>query len=89
MLQETKLYKKGQIKKDNYCVFENLRCQSQGGGLMTMVHEHFEPVLIPSEQVSKSSENILVVEANIGKSRIRYVNAYGVQENCTIKEKIE
>ena len=28
MLQETKLYRKGQIKFDNYSVFENIRGQS-------------------------------------------------------------
>ena len=31
MLQETKLYRQGQIKVDNYNVFENLRGQSEGG----------------------------------------------------------
>ena len=88
MLQETKLYKKGQIKMDNYCVFETVRGVSEGGGLLTMVHENFEPVLIPNTD-HKNSVNILVVEANLGKSRIRYINAYGVQENCTIRDKMD
>ena len=88
MLQETKLYKKGQIKMDNYCVFETVRGVSEGGGLLTMVHENFEPVLIPNTD-HKNSVNILVVEANLGKSRIRYINAYGVQENCTISDKMD
>ena len=73
---------------DNYCVFENLRGHSEGGGLLTMVHENFEPVLIPSAE-STVNQNILVVEANLGKSRVRYINAYGVQENSTNKEKME
>ena len=38
MVQETKIYRKGQIKVDNYCVFDNLRGQAEGGGLMTLVH---------------------------------------------------
>ena len=84
MLQETKLYRQGQIKIDNYCVFENLRGQSEGGGLLTMVHENFEPVLVPRKKTSKMDENILVVEAKLGISRIRYLNAYG-----SISNKIE
>jgi hypothetical protein len=89
MLQETKLYRKGQIKVENYNIFENLRGQAEGGGLLTMVHENFEPVLIPRKESSKMQENILVVEANLGKSRIRYINAYGVQENAPGSEKME
>ena len=68
MLQETKLYKNGQIKVENYSVFENLRGQSEGGGLLTMVHENFEPVLVPSKHSSKMNENILVVEAKLEKN---------------------
>ena len=88
-LQETKLYRKGQIKIQNFCVFENLRAQGEGGGLLTMVHENFEPVLIPSTGPPKSTENILVVEAYLEKSRIRYINAYGVQENATLTDKTD
>jgi hypothetical protein len=79
MFQETKLYKKGQIILKNYCSFESIREQGQGGGLLTLVHENFEPVFIPNGNTSKMSENVLVVEANLGKSRVRYINAYGVQ----------
>ena len=89
MFQETKLYKKGQITLKNYCSFESIREQGQGGGLLTMVHENFDPVLIPIQNSSKMSENILVVEANIGKSRVRYINAYGVQESGSMREKME
>ena len=66
MLQETKLYKKGQFKVDNYSIFENLRGQSEGGGLLTMVHENFEPVLVTKIHSSKMNENILVVEVKLG-----------------------
>ena len=79
MFQETKLYKKGQITLKNYCSFESIREQGQGGGLLTMIHENFEPVLIPNQNTSKMIENILVVEANICKSGFKYINAYGVQ----------
>ena len=89
MVQETKLYKKGQIKMNNYSIFEKIRGQSEGGGLLTMVHENFEPVLVPSRKDSKMDENILVVEAKLGKNKIRYINAYGVQENGSASDKIE
>ena len=89
MFQETKLYKKGQIKLENFYSFESLRGQGEGGGLLTMVHENFEPVLIPNQNTSKMSENVLVVESNLGKSRVRYINAYGVQETAPISDKME
>ena len=89
MFQETKLYKKGQLKLENYCIFESIRGEKEGGGLMTLVHSNFEPVLIPQKSDVKMSENILVVEAKLGQSRVRYVNAYGVQETAPVNEKME
>ena len=86
MFQETKLYKKGQLKLENYCIFESIRGEKEGGGLMTLVHSNFEPVLIPQKSDVKMSENILVVEAKLGQSRVRYVNAYGVQETAPVNE---
>ena len=76
MFQETKLYKKGQIQLEKYCVFESIRGDKEGGGLLTMVQSNFEPVLVPLENELKMSENVLVVEANLGKARVRYINAY-------------
>ena len=72
------MYRQGQIKVDNYYEFENLRG-----------HENFDPVLVPRTKYSKMDENILVVEAKLGQSRIRYLNAYGVQENGSISDKME
>ena len=89
MFQETKLYKKGQLKLENYCIFESLRDEKRGGGLLTLVHSNFEPVLIPQKSEVKMTENILVVEAKLGQSRVRYINAYGVQETAPVNEKIE
>ena len=88
MLQETKIYRKGQIKVKNYNIFEKVRGQAQGGGLLTMIHENFEPIHIPRIQTSKMHENILVVEAKLGKFCVRYINAYGVQENASSSEKM-
>ena len=89
MFQETKLYKKNQFKLENYCIFESIRGEKQGGGLLTMIHSNFQPVLIPQNTEGKMAENILVVEAKMGQCRVRYINAYGVQETAPVDEKIE
>ena len=87
MLQETKLYKKGSMTFQNMCVFEKIRNFNEGGGLMTIVHENFKPVLIPMNDCDRGSENILVVQCSIGKLRIRFINAYGVQETASAEER--
>ena len=56
----------------------------RGGGLMTLVHKNLKPVQIPMKSVSKMSENILIVEGIIGKVKVRFLNAYGVQENSSL-----
>ena len=75
MVQETKLYRKGTIKMKNFCVFEKNRENNDGGGLLTIIHENLEPVLIPTKNSSKISLNILVVEAKMSKRRIRFINS--------------
>ena len=89
MVQETKLYKKGQVKIENYEVFENIRKYGEGGGLLTLIHRNFNPVQIPLSIDCKMSENVLVTEADIGNKRVRYINAYGPQENALITEKAD
>ena len=70
MVQETKIYKKGTHKFENYCVFEKIRDTNEGGGLMTIVHNNLQPALIPNRNISKQSKNVLVVEATVNKSKI-------------------
>ena len=89
MLQETKLYKRGTVKYENMCVFEKIRGHNEGGGLLTLVHQNFKPVLIPTQSDSKISQNILVVECAIGLKKIRFINAYGVQETASAEERCE
>ena len=88
MLQETKLYRKGTLKFDNFCVFEKVRGQNEGGGLLTLVHQNFEPIMLSREE-TKGSENILIVEAKINKMKVRFLNAYGPQETCSIEDKTD
>ena len=91
MLQETKLYKMGSFKYPDYCVFECLRENKGGGGLMTLIHENLNPVHLPIENVSDGNitKNILTVEASMGNCRVRCMNIYGIQESCSLIERIE
>ena len=49
MVQETKLYRKGTMRFENYSCFEKVRGQKEGGGLMTLVHNSFDPIYIPTK----------------------------------------
>ena len=71
-----------QIVLNSMCIFEKIRGANEGVGLMTLIHENFKPVLIPMENNSNVSQNILVVQCTVGKTRIRFINAYGVQETA-------
>ena len=89
MLQETKLYRRGTLKFEQLECFEKIRSDKKGGGLMTLIHKNFEPVVIPTRNQSEMSSNVLVVGAKIKNIKIRFLNAYGVQECAAIEEKIE
>ena len=54
MLQETKLYKRGTMKFENFQCFEKIRNEKEGGGLMTLVHKNFDPVVIPTKKAIKN-----------------------------------
>ena len=41
LIQETKLYRKGQIKVENFDIFEQVRTDRKGGGLMIGTHKKF------------------------------------------------
>ena len=61
----------------------------KGGGLVTLVHVNLNSVQIPLSSETKASENILVTEADLGKQRIRFINAYGPQETASKEAKID
>ena len=89
MVQETKLYRKGTIQLENFCIFEKLRDNNEGGGLMTIIHENLQPALIQTQNSSKMSVNVLVVEATLRKSKVRFINSYGIQETSTVEDKVD
>ena len=76
-LQETKVRRNGTRKVENYTVFESIRNESLGGGLMTIIHDSLSPICVSVDDESE----ILVVEANIESHRVRIINAYGKQES--------
>ena len=49
MLQETKLKKQGKIKLNGFVIFEKLRENNDGGGLMSIVHENLKPIMISDD----------------------------------------
>ena len=60
-------------------MFELVRKNSGGGGLLTAVHKSLKPVSVSNED----EKEILVVEANIATSKVRFFNGYGPQENAS------
>ena len=76
-IQESKLRKKNKIKHPNYITFEYLRENNNGGGLLTAVHKALNPVSVSND----TEEEVLVVEANIANNKVRFINAYGPQED--------
>ena len=83
MVQETNAKKKGKHKLDNYVMFESKRTKVGGGSLMG-VHEQLNPVLI---SLYENEFELIVVETNIGKKRIRFITSYGPQEDVPVEVK--
>ena len=79
-LQETKLYKKGQIAIDGFEPFEQVRDAGKGGGLLSLICKSFDPVLVYE---GDDDIELLVVQGTIGKLKVRFINAYGPQEDDT------
>ena len=72
-IQETHFRKKGNLKINNFEVFEAIR-KKKGGGTALGVHKALNPVLI--EEYSEDFE-ILVVEVQIRNKEIRIITGYG------------
>ena len=85
-LQETKLCRKNQIKVPNIVIFETNRTQNGGGGLITAVHEKFEPTLLQSDQ---DNPDVLIVQCKISSFSVSLINGYGPQENEPHGEKMK
>ena len=65
------------MEMENYEMFEKIRSEGSGGGLLTAVVKSLEPVLI---EAANEETEILVVQVKFGGSKIRIINGYGPQE---------
>ena len=83
---EKKLYTKGQIRLQNYVIFETNRPQNGGGGLLTAVNEKFQPSLL---ETVNNNPDILIVQCKISNYDINLINGYGPQESETMEEKLK
>ena len=79
-LQETMLKSKSLISLPGYEIFESLRCNKGGGGLLTAIDANLNPVLTSSFDNDDNIE-ILTVQLETGSHKIRVINAYGPQED--------
>ena len=77
-IQETKFSKAGRIKIPGYQIFERVRTNKKGGGLLTAAVDNINPVLI---SIGKDENEIMTIQVDIGCHRIRIINAYGPQED--------
>ena len=84
LLQETKVRNTNQLKLPGFTIFEKLRNNSEGGGLMSIVHNNLKPTLI-------SSENSEFLEVDIcgNFGTIRTINSYGPQEYWSLEVRID
>ena len=76
-LQETKVRKHGTLKIKGYQMFEKIRKDGNGGGLLTAANENLNPVLISTGKEEDSE--ILTIQAKVGRYDVRIINAYGPQ----------
>ena len=82
-IQESKVPRKGKVKVNDYVIFERVRKVGGGGGLLTAVHKSLNPVSIGDDV----DEEVLVVQAELLDKKVRFINAYGPQEDEVEKSK--
>ena len=85
-LQETKVRKYGSLKLKGYQIFEKIRKDGNGGGLLTAADENLNPVLISTGREEDSE--ILTIQVKAGGYDIRIINGYGPQEAECDKENV-
>ena len=97
MIQETKLTRKNRIRLENYEIFERVRKNKTGGGIMIGVRKDIRPTPVDVSPQDEDVE-ILVVEVQLKKLTVRFLTGYGPQEDdsddkinkfyCTLEEEI-
>ena len=97
MIQETKLYRKNQMKLKNYEIFEKLRKAKEGGGIMIGITNEIQEIPVDVSPQDPEVE-IIVVEVELKEMTIRFLTGYGPQEDekeekinnfyCSLEEEI-
>ena len=82
-IQESKTKRRSKVKLKNYIIFEKIRKNRGGGGLLTGVHKNLDPVSVGDD----TDDEILVVEAKLLNKKVRLINAYGPQETANEDDK--
>ena len=77
-IQESKARMKNKIVLKDYITFELLRKNTGGGGLLTAVHKSLKPVSVSNDD----EQELLVVEAKLYETKVRFINGYGPQEKA-------
>ena len=73
-IQESRVSRAGQIKIPSFQVFEVMRKNSEGGSILTAVHESLNPVFISG---GENELEILVIQTDFHGEKCRFINAYG------------
>ena len=82
MIQETKVSRRNQIKVDDYDIFECVRSNKTGGGLMIGINKDIQTVPVDVSPHDDEVE-ILVVELELKEITLRFLTGYGPQEDDT------
>ena len=77
-LQETKTRQKNKVPLKDYDVYEIVRENSSGGGILTAVRKD----LASADITENANEEILTVEAKLNDRKVRFINGYGPQESA-------
>ena len=72
------------LKLHGYQVFEKIRSNKSGGGLLTAVVDSLSPVLIDDND----SAEILTVQISLAVGNVYIVNCYGPQEYDNVSDKL-
>ena len=83
-VQETHYKKKGNLKINDWEIFEAIR-KKEFGGSMIGVHKGLNPILI---QEYNGDFELIVVEAIISDREVRIISGYGPQECWPVEERL-
>ena len=85
-IQESKVSRPGQIKIPSYQIFEVVRQNSEGGSILTAIHESLNPVYVCG---GEDGIEILVIQAEFGGNKCRLDTKFvRTKEDKSVQEKL-